>query len=184
MKIWQYSTFFENFRKPTHFIRSGLYFYLFNNYNTITNYILILYELSIFDQVLGVMSQTRVSGENSTHDPHVNSLAHYPLYYQSTPYIFIFRFSITHGVEVYCSTTIWSIYPTVEDIFWYYHWNLNVRKFLYLQRNYKKSGEAFGVNRIRSISHLETLSWKVLKKSFKCLTHIFNILEFFARLIY
>ena len=49
--------------------------YLFINYNTITNYILIIYELSNFVHVLGVMSQTRVSGGNRTHDPHANSLA-------------------------------------------------------------------------------------------------------------
>ena len=51
-------------------------------YNTITNYILIIYELSNFDLELGVKSQTRVSGGNRTHDPHANSLAHYPLDYQ------------------------------------------------------------------------------------------------------
>ena len=54
---------------------------LFNNlfiyYNTITNYILIIYELSNFDHVLGVVSQTRVSGGNRIHDPYANSLAHY-----------------------------------------------------------------------------------------------------------
>ena len=59
-------------------------FYLFINYNTITNYILIIYELSNFDHLLGVVSQTRDSGGNRTHDPHANSLAHYPLNYQGT----------------------------------------------------------------------------------------------------
>ena len=49
-------------------------FYLFINYNTITNYILIIYKLNNFDYELGVVSQTRVSGGNRTHDPHVNSL--------------------------------------------------------------------------------------------------------------
>ena len=34
------------------------FIYLFINYNTITNYILILYELSNFDHLLGVVSQT------------------------------------------------------------------------------------------------------------------------------
>ena len=53
-------------------------------YNTITNYILIIYELSNFDHLLGVVSQTRVSGGNRTHDPHANSLAHYTLDYQGT----------------------------------------------------------------------------------------------------
>ena len=51
--------------------------YLFINYKTITKYILIVYELSTFDHVVGVVSQTRVSGGNRTHDPHANSLSHY-----------------------------------------------------------------------------------------------------------
>ena len=59
-------------------------FYLFINYNTITNYILIIYELSNFDHVLSVVSQTRVSGGNRTRDLHANSLGHYPLDYQGT----------------------------------------------------------------------------------------------------
>ena len=43
----------------------NIYFiYLFINCNTITNYILIIYELSNFDHMLGVMSQTRVFSEN------------------------------------------------------------------------------------------------------------------------
>ena len=37
------------------------YFILFINYNTITNYILIIYELSNLNHTLGVVSQTRVS---------------------------------------------------------------------------------------------------------------------------
>ena len=65
-------------------IQDSIYFYLFINYKTITNYILISYELSNFDHVLGVVSQTRVSGGNRTHDLHANSLAYYPLYYQGT----------------------------------------------------------------------------------------------------
>ena len=40
--------------------------------------------MSNFDHVLGVVSQTRVSDENRTHDPHANSREHYPLYYQGT----------------------------------------------------------------------------------------------------
>ena len=55
------------------------------NYNTITNYILIIYELRIFEYVLGVMSQILVSGVsvgNRTDDPHANSLAQYLLDYQ------------------------------------------------------------------------------------------------------
>ena len=54
------------------------------NYNTITNYILIIYELSNFDHVFGVVSQTKVSGGNRNHEPHANSLAYYPLDYQGT----------------------------------------------------------------------------------------------------
>ena len=34
--------------------------------------------------MLGVEAQTRVSGENRTHNPHANSLAHYLLGYQGT----------------------------------------------------------------------------------------------------
>ena len=62
------------YRKDILFIYS---FYLFI-------YILIIYGLSNFDHVLGVGSQTRVSGANSTHVPQVNSLAHYRLNYQVT----------------------------------------------------------------------------------------------------
>ena len=58
--------------------------YLLINYNTIRNYILITYELSNFDHVLGIVSQTRFSGANRNHDPHADSLAHYPLDYQGT----------------------------------------------------------------------------------------------------
>ena len=52
--------------------------------NTITNYIRIIYELSNFDHLLGVVSQTKVSGGNRTHNPNANSLAHYPMDYQAT----------------------------------------------------------------------------------------------------
>ena len=55
----------------------------FINYNTITNYILIVYEPNNLDNVFGVVSQIRVSGGYWTHDPHANSLAHYPLDDQS-----------------------------------------------------------------------------------------------------
>ena len=34
--------------------------------------------------VLGVVSQTRVSGGNRDHNPNANSLAHYPPDYQGT----------------------------------------------------------------------------------------------------
>ena len=59
-------------------------FYFFIYYNAITNYAIIIYELINFDHVLGVGSQTRVSGGNQTLDPHVNSLAYYQLDYQGT----------------------------------------------------------------------------------------------------
>ena len=52
-------------------------FSLFINYNTIINYILIIYELSNFDNVLSIVSQTKVSGGNGNDGPHPNSLAHY-----------------------------------------------------------------------------------------------------------
>ena len=44
--------------------------YLFINNNTITNYTLIIYELSNLDHTLGVVSQTRASSGNRTHDAH------------------------------------------------------------------------------------------------------------------
>ena len=52
--------------------------------NNIYYYEYFLYELSNFDHMLGVVSQTRVSGGNRTHDPHANSLADYPLDHQGT----------------------------------------------------------------------------------------------------
>ena len=58
--------------------------YLRINHNTIKKYILIIYELSNFDHVLDVMSQTRLSSGNQTHETHTNSLIHYPLYYYFT----------------------------------------------------------------------------------------------------
>ena len=61
-----------------------IYQMLVINYNTITNDILSIYELNNLDHMLGVVSQTRVSGGNRTHDPYANSLAHYPLDYQGT----------------------------------------------------------------------------------------------------
>ena len=53
--------------------------YLFINYNTITNYMLIIYEQSNFDHVLAVVSQIRVSGGNRTHDR--NFFKHVPFIY-------------------------------------------------------------------------------------------------------
>ena len=58
------------------------FIYLFIYFNAITSYILIIYELSNFDHVFGVVLQNRVTGENRIHDN--NSLAHYPLDYQGT----------------------------------------------------------------------------------------------------
>ena len=45
-----------------------------------------VYELSNFGHILDVVSQIRVSGSNQTHDPHANSLAHYPIDYQDTQF--------------------------------------------------------------------------------------------------
>ena len=62
--------------------RNEYYFhFLFINYNTTTNYILII---SNFKHLLGVVSQTRVFGGNQTHDSHANILAYYQLDYQGT----------------------------------------------------------------------------------------------------
>ena len=58
--------------------------YLFINYNTITNYIVIIYELSNFDYVLSIVSQTRVSGGNRTYGPNVDNPPHYSLDYEGT----------------------------------------------------------------------------------------------------
>ena len=44
-----------------------------------------------------VVSQTRVSGGNRTHNPHANSLAHHPLDYQGTVFIYL---SITLQLEI------------------------------------------------------------------------------------
>ena len=54
-----------------------IFIYLFINYNAITNYILIIYELSNFDHLIGVMSQARVSGGNGTHDHYQGTLCVY-----------------------------------------------------------------------------------------------------------
>ena len=68
-------------------------FYLFINYNKITNYILIIYELSKFDHLLGIVSQTRVSGENRTHDPYTNgvffSTKKCALYFKKCNFVFV-----------------------------------------------------------------------------------------------
>ena len=82
----------NNVHKYTHILFLFIYFI---NYNAITSYILIIYELSNFDHLLGVVSQTRVSGGNRTHDPHTNSLAHYPLDYQGT------------HTDIIASTSVW-----------------------------------------------------------------------------
>ena len=52
--------------------------YLFIHYNAIT-----IYSLSNFDPVLGVVSQTRDSDGNRSHNTHTNSLAQIPLDYQA-----------------------------------------------------------------------------------------------------
>ena len=67
-----------------HHLNFFFYFFLNIYYNTLTNYILIIYQLSNFHNVLGVVSQTRVSGGNRTNDSHANSRVHYSLDYQGT----------------------------------------------------------------------------------------------------
>ena len=53
---------------------------LFIYYNTITNYILIIYEVGNYDHVWTcVEPQVRISGGNQTSDPHANSLKLPPL---------------------------------------------------------------------------------------------------------
>ena len=51
------------------------FIYLFTNYNTNTNYILIIDDFSNFDL-------RPVSGGNQIHDPNVNCLVYYPPDYQ------------------------------------------------------------------------------------------------------
>ena len=70
-------------------------FYLFINYNTITNYFLIIYELSNFDSELGVVSQARISIINIAHYPYANSLVKYPLECQGTQIIFLIVINYT-----------------------------------------------------------------------------------------
>ena len=50
--------------------------------------------------VIGVVSQTRVSGGNRTHDTHTNSLAHYPLDYQDTHIKFLFLINFLMYMKV------------------------------------------------------------------------------------
>ena len=59
-KTWEGSSYYL----ADYFILFILFIYLFIYYNTITNYILILYELSNFDHAHRVVPQTRVSGGN------------------------------------------------------------------------------------------------------------------------
>ena len=65
-------------------IQLAIFIYLYINYKKIPDCILIIYELSNFKYVLGVMSQTRVTDGNRTHDSLANGVAHYPLDYQGT----------------------------------------------------------------------------------------------------
>ena len=57
---------------------------LFIKYNTITNSILIIYEPSNFNHVLGVVSQARFCDANRNHDNHAGSLEDYQIEYQGT----------------------------------------------------------------------------------------------------
>ena len=54
-----------------------LFIYLFINYSPITHYILIIYELSNCNHVLGVVSHTKVSGlyDNNLHTTHYTTRA-------------------------------------------------------------------------------------------------------------
>ena len=76
-----------NFKSTSHIL--SLQIYISFNYNTITIYILIIYELINFDHVLGEVSKIRVSGGNRTHYPHANSQALNPLDYQGTKHIYM-----------------------------------------------------------------------------------------------
>ena len=69
--FWIYFLIFFFFLLPWY----GIYFiYLLIKYNTITSHILITYELSNFCHVLGVVSQTRISGGNRIYDPYPNGV--------------------------------------------------------------------------------------------------------------
>ena len=50
-------------------------YFVFINYNTIKNYIQIIYKQGNVNHVLGVVSQPRVSSGNRIHNPHANTLA-------------------------------------------------------------------------------------------------------------
>ena len=56
-----------------------------------------MYELSNFDYVLSAVSLTKLSGGSPIHDPHANSLAHYPLDYKHTVESFCCR--ITYKIN-------------------------------------------------------------------------------------
>ena len=89
--VWAGANLFTS-RVFARFLLRRIREFFFINYNTITNYIVIKNELRNLDHVLGVVSQTTVSGGNQTHDPHSNSLAHYPLDYQGTQIFFQISF--------------------------------------------------------------------------------------------
>ena len=67
--------------------------------------------------MLGAVLQTRVSGGNRIHDPHANSLAHYPLDYQGThvenvtnaPIVEAFRHKV-------CNTEIFLKWKSTEKV--------------------------------------------------------------------
>ena len=94
-------------------MRIILIIYLCINYNTITNYILIIYELRNLGHTLGVVSQTRVSGGNRIHDPHVNSLEHYSLDYQGTRVLYycmyVLYYYMRRNARVYCVYFLWEL---------------------------------------------------------------------------
>ena len=73
-----FSYLFELFSKFSKWQVFKLFISLFISYNTITNCMLIIYELNNFDHVL----QTMFSDRNRSHDNHADSLAYYHLDYQ------------------------------------------------------------------------------------------------------
>ena len=82
-----------------------IYLFIFINYNTLTNYILNIYDLSNLDHVFGVVSQTRASEGNRTHDPHANSLAHYLLDYQGALTLKL-KYSFTLNLSLHMSVSV------------------------------------------------------------------------------
>ena len=125
--------------------------YIYVSYNTIANYFLIVYELSNLDHLLGVVSQTKVSGGNRIHYHHANSLAHYPIDYQGTlSLIFVQSFYIkNHWFRVVKTIYFHSFYYCFickdNHMFWtYYKFNL-----LHLELKFDSKGKIWQLVRYR-----------------------------------